>query len=201
MPKPLPFLAAFLFCLPAYADQAVPADLTPEDKAEVARVETYLNGLTTAKAGFTQEGANGTSTGTFYLSRPGRLRFEYAAPDKDIIVADHNLIWYYDAQTRQANHAPVSRTFADFLLRRTIELTGSDVTITDMQRGENSVQMTLTQASDPGAGSLTLMLENNPMEIHEWRVVDAQGKTTDVKLDHPQFGLALDPSLFKAPDQ
>ena len=200
MPKAL-LLAALLFCLPAYADQATPAELTPEDKAEITRVETYLNGLTTAKAGFTQNGTNGTSTGTFYLSRPGRLRFEYAAPDKDVIVADHNLIWYYDAQTKQANHAPVSRTFADFLLRRTIELTGSDVTITDIQLGDNKVQLTLTQTSDPGAGSLTLMLQDNPMEIREWRVVDAQGKTTDVKLDHPQFAMPLDPALFVWPDR
>ena len=191
-------LAAILMGLPvaSHADQAIPADLTTEDRAELGQVEAYLNGITTLQAHFTQIGTSGVSSGRFYLYRPGRLRFDYDQPQKDIIVADRKLIWYYDAKMKEANHAPISRTLADFLLRREIKLAGEDVTVTDFQHGDDTVQLTLTQTSDPGAGSLTLMLSEKPMRILQWRVLDGQGRTTQVTLQDPQFGIPLDPKLF-----
>ncbi len=197
---------ALLLCastLPALADHAKPADMTAEDRIEVTRIEDYLNGLVTAKAAFTQIGANGTSsTGTFYLDRPGHLRFDYVAPQRDVIVADGKFIWYYDAKMKDANHAPISRTFADFLLRPQINLSGGDVTITDYRDENGFVTLTLTQTDDPGQGSLTLTLSEKPLQIKQWRVLDAQGRVTQVSLDHAEFGLALDPGLFvwKDPD-
>jgi outer membrane lipoprotein-sorting protein len=183
--------------LPAFAETAQPADLTAEDRIQVGRVEDYMNGLSTAKADFTQIGASGSvSTGTFYLSRPGHLRFDYTAPQKDIIVADGKFIWYYDAQMKDANHAPISRTFADFLLRPTVELFGAGVTITDFAMDADTTTLTLAQTDDPGQGSLTLTLTNHPLQIRQWRVIDAQGRATQIKLDHAQFGLSLDPGLF-----
>ncbi len=188
--------ACLALSIPAEADQAKPADLTTEDQMELGQIEAYLNGISTLKAHFTQIGAHGVSTGTFYLDRPGRLRFDYETPQKDIIVAGHELIWYYDAKTKEANHAPISRTLADFLLRRSIKLSGEDVTVTDFQRIDNGVQLTMTQTDDPGAGSLTLMLSENPLRIQQWRVVDQQGNTTQVTLQDAQFGIALNPDLF-----
>ena len=182
--------------IPAFADKAVPVDMTAEDRIQVSRVEDYMNSLATAKADFTQIGASGNvSTGTFYLSRPGHLRFDYTAPSKDIIVADGKFVWYYDAQMKDANHAPISRTFADFLLRPRVAFSG-DVTITDFAMDDHATTITLTQTDDPGQGSLTLTLTNHPMQIRQWRVIDAEGRTTQIKLDHAQFGLPLDPALF-----
>ena len=189
-------ISMLLVSAPAYADHAKPADLTTEDQAELAGIEAYLNGLHTVRSHFTQVGTNGVSSGTFYLDRPGRLRFDYESPQKDIIVADRKLIWYYDAKMKEANHAPISRTFADFLLRREIQLAGNDVTVTDFQHGDNAVQLTMTQTDDPGQGSLTLVLSEKPLRIQQWRVIDPQGRTTQVTLQDPEFGIAFDPALF-----
>ena len=189
-------LTLCLLAVPAHADKAVQADLTPEDMAQITTIQQYLNSITTLKAGFTQLAPGGASTGTFYLYRPGRLRFDYLTPQKDIIVADRKLIWYYDAKAGQANHAPISRTLADFLLRRDVELTGGDVTVTSFRHGDASAEITLTQTDNPGEGTLTLLLSENPWAITQWRVVDAQGRTTTVTLDHQQAGIPLDPALF-----
>ncbi len=183
--------------VPVHADEAKPADMTAEDRIELTRIEDYLNGLSTAKAAFSQAGANGgVSTGTFYLSRPGRLRFDYAQPQKDVILADGKFVWYYDARLKDANHAPISRTLADFLLRPRIELIGGDIVVTEFQRLNDAVVVTMTQGKDPAAGSLTVTFAERPLQISQWRVVDSQGRTTRVVLDHPQFSVALDPGLF-----
>ena len=51
---------------------------TAQDRADLARIETYLNALRSLKANFMQVAPNGgISAGNAWLSRPGRMRFEY----------------------------------------------------------------------------------------------------------------------------
>ena len=189
-------IACILLATPAHATDATPVQLSPDDQAEVDRISTYMNDITTAKADFLQTAPNGlVAGGTFYLSRPGKLRFDYVQPNKDIIVADGSSIWYYDSKLKDASHTSISSTLADFLLRRTIKLSG-DITVTDFERGNGMVQLTLTQTNDPGEGNLTLVLSERPMQLRQWRVIDAEQKTTEVTLQNPVFGLPLDPALF-----
>ena len=54
---------------------------TPQDRADLARIETYLDSLRTLKAHFFQVAPNGAiSQGTAWLDRPGRMRFQYDPP-------------------------------------------------------------------------------------------------------------------------
>jgi outer membrane lipoprotein-sorting protein len=170
---------------------------TIEDFSEqIAMAEKYLNQLTTAKARFLLTAADGTQQiGTFYLHRPGRLRFEYDPPVQDFIVADGVLIYFYDSQLKEQSNAPIGQTLADFLLRTNISLSG-DVAVTRVMRGGDLLQITLAQKSDPGAGSLTLGFTENPFALKKWRVVDAQRQTVEVELFQLQTGLKLDRDLF-----
>jgi len=75
--------AALGLALPriAFAETAQEAQLTDADKVDIARIEGYLNGLTTVKASFQQFTKNeGLAFGRIYLRRPGRLRVEYDPP-------------------------------------------------------------------------------------------------------------------------
>ena len=180
----------------AHAERATAVQLNDADQAELTRIEAYLNDITTIKADFLQTAPNNyVAGGTFYLSRPGKLRFDYVEPNKDIIVADGSSIWYYDSKLKDASHTSISSTLADFLLRRVIKLS-DDITVTDFQRGNGMIQLVMTQTKDPGEGSLTLVLNEKPLQLRQWRVVDAQQNTTEVTLQNPQYGMTLDPALF-----
>jgi outer membrane lipoprotein-sorting protein len=162
----------------------------------VKQAGDYLNSLTTLKARFLLTSADGTQQiGTFYLNRPGRLRFEYDPPAKDFIVADGLLIYFYDAQLKQQSNAPIGQTLADFLLRKNIKLSG-DIKVDRVMRGGNLLQITVRQGKDPGAGSLTLGFTENPMQLKKWRVVDAQNQTVEVELFQMETGVRLDDNLF-----
>lgn len=162
----------------------------------IRAAEAYLQSLSTAKARFLLTSADGSQRiGTFYLNRPGRLRFEYDPPAEDFIVADGILIYFYDAQLGEQSNAPIGQTLADFLLRSDIALKG-DVSVERVMRGGGLLQVTLIQTTDPGAGSMTLGFSENPMQLKKWRVVDAQGQTVEVELFQLQTGLRLDPKLF-----
>lgn len=164
---------------------------------EVAAVEQYLNTLHTLKGNFVQtDGMGRAATGRFYLKRPGRLRFEYDPPLADFIVADGTFIYYYDGEMKQQSNAPIGQSLADFFLRKTIALSG-DLVASDVRRENGSIELTLAQAKDPAAGSLTLRLAEKPMELRGWRIVDAQGAVTDISLTGVESGIKLDSDLFR----
>ncbi len=71
------------------APQPAAAAPTEADRADIARVEEYLNSIRTLRARFIQlTQTGGRSQGTFYLSRPGRLRLEYDPPVPTILIAN-----------------------------------------------------------------------------------------------------------------
>ena len=164
-------------CTPARA-----AEKTENFKADVAKAEEYLQALKSARARFVQTTHDGTQlVGTFYLSRPGKLKFEYDDPIKDYVVADGFFIYFYDAELGEQTNAPIGQTLADFFLRKNISLR-DDVRVESLKRAGGFLQIKIVQEDDPEAGSLTLGFKEDPMELAKWRVVDGQGLITEVEL-------------------
>ncbi len=161
----------------------------------VQKAETYLRGLKTAKADFIQRGSDGTMlSGTFYLNRPGRLRFEYNEV-KDFIVADGYFIYFYDAQLGEQSNAPIGTTLADFLLRADLKLSG-DLTVQDVYTRDGFSHLTFAQTDDPAAGNVQLVFTEVPFQLRKWVVTDAQGYVTEIELKNMERDMALKSSLF-----
>src|SRR6185503_3854766 len=81
-------LTPFFIAISIGSSQTAAQGISPADRAEVARVESYVNSITTFKADFVQIAPNGaTARGTLWISRPGRLRVEYRPPAKLRIFA------------------------------------------------------------------------------------------------------------------
>ncbi len=183
---------------PAVSMDAPETEISAAEEASLTQsVERYLNSLSTLQSTFTQTAADGTLvSGTFYLKRPGRLRFEYDAPIEDYIVADGLFIHYWDAELEEHNNAPIGSTLADFLLTEKIKLSG-DLTVSDIRELNNGkISVTLRQTEDPNAGKLALMLSQNPMQLEKWRIVDPTGAMTEVALNNIQTGQKLPATLF-----
>lgn len=190
-------LAALLLAGPAAAQST----LAPPDSELIRRVEAYLESLTTVQARFVQHSqAGGFAQGTFYLSRPGRMRIEYDPPIPFLYVADGFWLTFWDEELKQRTDVPLGSTLADFLIREDVSLTG-DITVRDVRRSEQlgEVELDLIQTDDPGAGMLTLVFADEPMAFKRWTVLDAQGLFTEVTLNEPVYGVALDSDLFRAP--
>ena len=176
-------LSKILVCLTLLLIPAAQQAETSEafDKDDQA-VESYLQDLGSARARFVQTTHDGTQlVGTFYLQRPGKLKFEYDEPIKDFVLADGFFIYFYDAELGEQTNAPIGQTLADFFLRKEIALSG-DVTVESVRRAGELLQVKLVKSSDPEAGSLTLGFKEDPLTLSKWRVVDAQGLITEVEL-------------------
>lgn len=173
--------------------------LTAQDEADIARIESYLNGIGTMDSRFVQLSANGIAEGRIYLSRPGDLRIEYAPPVPILMIASGRLLMYYDSKLQQTSYLPVTRTPAHFLLRERVDLRDG-LTITGFAREPSSLRVTLVDTEDPDAGSITLEFTSDPIRLVSWRVVDPQKQVVEVALVGARFGVELDDDLFSLVD-
>ena len=181
----------------ARAEGGAPYPRTAQDRTDIGRIETYLSALRTLKARFLQVSPEGqVSEGTAWLERPGRMRFEYDKPTPYLLVAGFGLVVFYDDQLKQTSNFPLNSTPLSILLRENVKLSG-DVTVVGMQRQPGTIQVTLVRTATPSDGTLTLVFADNPLELKQWVVVDAQRRETHVTLTNVQLGGAFDPSLFR----
>jgi outer membrane lipoprotein-sorting protein len=194
-----PTLALLLALAAAPATAAPPpraATLTPQDQVDLGRIEQYLNDIHTMAARFQQFSPDGgASGGALYVSRPGRMRFEYDKPVPILIVADGTFVVYIDNSLKEVTYLPIGSTPAWFLLRNHISLTDG-ITITKFERGPGVLRMSVVENKSPENGTLTLVFSDRPLDLKQWTIVDQEGKKTTVSLSDVRLGVPLDAKLF-----
>ena len=193
---------ALLWCLilittAAEAEVAVAARLTAQDKVDLKRVEDYLERLSTLKSRFLQTSSNGNvASGKLFISRPGKLRFEYDPPASILMISDGTFLIYIDKDLDQVTHIFLKSTPVNFLVREDIRMDG-DITVTKITRSRGLLRLTIRDTDEPGKGSMTLIFADKPLALRKWTVIDAQNIRTNVMLAGVETGMRLDPRLFR----
>jgi outer membrane lipoprotein-sorting protein len=181
---------------PAPTANGKAAPLTEQDKATIARVESYLNSIHTLKAEFMQTLSDGSTTnGTFALKRPGKMRLEYSPPNRDLLVADGLFVHAWDSQAKTSSSVPLGRSLADIILRDPFKLSG-DINVTAVRYFPQMIEVDVVQKNDPSMGMITLEFQDNPLALRNWRVRDGQGAQTRVALVNEQTNIDLPSSTF-----
>ena len=75
-------------------------------KALAAAVDAHYNHLRSLEAEFTEayrgSGMDRTESGTLWLKKPGKMRWEYRSPREKLFVSDGKDAWFYVPEDRQA---------------------------------------------------------------------------------------------------
>ena len=192
----IPFIALCAFIALSFTPKGLIHKAYAQTAAtDIQKAENYLRNLGSIKAEFIQTAYNGSRlSGTFYLNRPGKLRFEYNEVD-DFIVADGLFIYFYDAELGEQTNAPIGQTLADFLLRKDLSLT-EDLTVNKIIHEDGIISMSLSEKSDENAGTVKLFFTEEPYVLQKWQVTDAAGLTTEILLQDIRRDVDLPASLF-----
>ena len=82
-------------------------------KAVAAAVDEHYNHLRSLEAQFTEvyrgAGMKRTESGTLWLKKPGKMRWEYRSPREKLFVSDGRDAWFYVPEDRQARKTPARK--------------------------------------------------------------------------------------------
>ena len=179
-------LTLLLFSLPLAAKE-VPLDA----------LSAYLNSWKTVEASFVQINVDGSkSTGMIYIQRPGRARFEYAAPDKNLVIAAGGQVVIFDSRSNQPpEQYPLSRTPLNLILAQTVDLEAASMVIGHGEVGEVTV-VKVQDPKHPDRGTIDLVFSEDPIALKQWIITDDIGNQTSVTLDGLVTGQVYGAGLF-----
>jgi outer membrane lipoprotein-sorting protein len=143
----------FLLPLPAAAE-----------KIPLGTISDYLNGLSTVEADFTQVNSDGSiSTGKIFIRRPGRVRFEYAPPDRSLVIAGGQQVAIFDAKSNQPpEQYPLKRTPLNLILAENVDLSRAKMVVGHTQDG-TSTRVRAQDPENPEYGSIELVFTADPL--------------------------------------
>jgi outer membrane lipoprotein carrier protein len=167
-------------------------------------VADYFSGLETFQAGFIQTVIDSDgerlqhSEGTVWIEKPGRFRWDYQTPYRQLIVADGKRLWTYDEDLEQATVKLVDETLSStpaMLLSGFRPL--SDVMTwrqTDTENGERWFSLDPKQP-DSAVEKVRIGFENDQLSIIE--VTDGFDNHTRIQFLQIKRNQPIDPGLFK----
>jgi outer membrane lipoprotein-sorting protein len=174
------------------------ASFDASQKAQAAKVSTYLSSLQTLVGNFVQVASDGSKTkGDFYIQKPGKLRFEYDAPSPIAIVADGSSLVVRDTKLATQDVYPLSQTPLRFLLSDRIDLL-KDTNVVSITADDVFISVTIEEKNVlVGTSRLMLMVGTKDGQLKQWTVTDPQGYDTTVAVYNLDTSKKVDPGLFK----
>jgi outer membrane lipoprotein carrier protein len=169
--------------------------------ASVDELTPLLNSLKSSKADFTQTIMNGRgqilqqTSGMMTLQRPGRFRWEVKAPNRQLLIADGQHIWFYDVDLQQVT----------IQKQQTIDASSPAVLLSEAPKNLTAHFMISPLTDVQGFHlvpkdkkaifqSITLIFQQN--KLREMRLIDKLGQQTVVNFSQVKLNPYLSPQTF-----
>jgi outer membrane lipoprotein-sorting protein len=174
------------------------ATFDDRQKAQAAKVSSYLSSLQTLVGNFVQVGPDGSKIkGDFYIQKPGKVRFEYDPPSPVAIIADGSMLAVRDRRLSTQDLYPLSQTPLRYLLSDRIDLL-KDTNVVSVTADDLFISITIEEKQLLiGTSRLMLMIGAKDGQLKQWTVTDPQGYDTTVAIYNLDTTKKVDPNLFK----
>jgi outer membrane lipoprotein-sorting protein len=165
--------------------------------ATIKKVADYFNALNNLKGEFQQTNPDGKRLrGKLAVKRPGRFRFDYNKPSKQVVVSDGKMLAIQDNDGGADDRYELDNTPFRMLLRKDVDLM-RDARILDVQESEDLIIITVMDKSPDAPGKIKLFLAAKPaIELKEWVTTDAQNLDTRVELSGVNRSDEVDAAQF-----
>lgn len=168
--------------------------------AIIDRVAKAMTDTKTMQGRFTQvDPAGAPSSGSFYINRPGKVRFEYTSPEPIFIVSDGTTVSIEEPKRKAYDAIPLASTPLHLFLRSNIDLK-KDGSVTDVTTSNGNHFVTLVDKTGEAEGKMVLQFRATDFELLGWRQIDGTGAETRVQLADMKKNVSLKPSLFVVRD-
>ncbi|HEY2755603.1 MAG TPA: outer membrane lipoprotein carrier protein LolA [Pseudolabrys sp.] len=172
--------------------------LNPEQRAVIDKVNNYLSSVQTLSGNFVQVGPDGGRTkGTFFISKPGKVRFEYDNPSPIELIADGQSVVVRDRNLATQDVYPLSQTPLRFLLSDKVDLM-RDTNLVAVYADDVFITVVVEEKTALiGTSRLMIMFSAKDMQLKQWTVTDPQGYDTTVAVYNLDTSKKPDPGMFR----
>jgi outer membrane lipoprotein-sorting protein len=149
------------------------------------------------EGGFSQINPNGDVTGgKIYIDKPGRIRFEYDAPNPTLVLCDGSSIYVQNRKLNTVDRYPLAGTPLQLILKDDISLK-QNRSILGLHREGDSIIVDARSSNNRKQSNVTLVFASAPVELRQWTVIDDQGLSTTVALRNVHPVSDLPDKLFQ----
>jgi outer membrane lipoprotein carrier protein len=182
----------FFFCWLALAATAIPS--SAQDIHQLAQaVDAHYNHLRSLQSDFTEvyrgDGPERVESGTLWLKKPRKMRWEYRSPKEKLFISDGEAVWFYLPVERQLRKTTLKklddlRSPIAFLLGKTKlenELRGLSKAVDQAPSGAGNVVLRGVPQAMAGQVSEVLLEITPSNQIVRIVLTEADGATTEFR--------------------
>jgi outer membrane lipoprotein carrier protein len=138
------------------------------------------------------------SSGTFYLARPARFRWDYSAPSEQLIVGDGTSLWLYDADLEQVTVRPLSRALGNSaaLLLSAQRPLDRDFIVEPLPT-QDGLRRVRLRPKDPSVSFVDIRLGFKGGDPRRMELLDKLGQTTRLELSSVERNPDLPEATFR----
>lgn len=187
--------AVYALLQPALAAKEIA--LNDSQVAAIRKLNDYINAVKYMRGDFSQISPSGKlARGFFFISKPGKMRFEYAPPVPLMIVSDGKWVMIKNKNKEHGDAGPLSKTPLRIVLAEKVDLL-KEAKITGFEEGNGVVSVTMEDKAEGSiGGQLVLTFDPARDALQQWVVIDGKGRRTTVTLENVVVGEKPDPKLF-----
>jgi len=169
--------------------------------SDISRIEKYLNSFHTFSAKFNQIGPGNEANreGMVYIVKPAKLKWEYILPKKITIISKDKKVSYYDYEMDELSYIRYDDVLLYILTAQNISLEKS-LQIISIKERQGMLDLTINKklkSNDEVTPNITISFKQNPaLELADLKILNEDGKVTQIVFSEVQLNKQLDQSLF-----
>ncbi|MBN9305182.1 MAG: hypothetical protein BGO82_09265 [Devosia sp. 67-54] len=187
-------VAAALPAAPVFAE-GEPRRLTQDEIDLINKVSAHNSAITTMVGRFLQVDTQGQRIeGTFYLQRPGKIRFRYAPPSHQEILSIGNGFYVIDREEKTQYAYPQDKVPLRQFLDSNIDLLHAGLVAID--QSANYLELTLQDDTPVGTVKVALVFDKQSLDLVQWVLTNPDRTELTFSIYDVQKGVDIPKATF-----
>ncbi len=163
----------------------------------LTKVSQYLSNIKFLTAEFSQINDDGTtSSGIIFIRRPGRMRFDYYKPDKNLILISAGVLAIFDPKGDQTPIMyPITNNPISFILNDEVDLLNAGI-VENYEVYNDKAILTLKDPNKPDQGNIQIVFSGAKPELAQFIIKNANGSSTSLSLKDIEYPKKINATLF-----
>ena len=167
------------------SEDGLETDTSESVDSIVDRVQAFYDGIESYHADFRQTytnvalGESQESSGHVYFLKPGRMRWDYAAPQEKYLISDGEVLWIYEPEFNQAARLELAAsdlpTAIRFLMGEGNLRADFEISLVDCEQESVHCLELIPKVSEGQYRSLLFVVDAVEYRVRETTVVDPVG--------------------------